>query len=501
MKDKSVARSQCFSKLGYMNDIFQDCFIEAMDVDVPESVWSRFGVDPDLLTQLQLPGVVVGDCSRWVDRWHPLPEAEPHGAIATVGNRFGIRHILQVGDEGKPIARVASFPRMAEGRQYTVEIKRVELGPDRLQLRVIGDIIIKVGAGERRHHIAFYDSAGPTNRGFYRRGARHDFLLTGITLHMRKERQAAGRECDPFMTTRALQFGGRSDAYFARVEVTRIEALHEPILGHSAWRVRGIISDDSEFPLELETLTTTLSLDGAEPPAVGEIARVDFWLIGELWHLGSQAIVLPERIPTFDETVRNADDVEPPPLWWLFGDADDDEYLEELKYHVVVACWPLTFSDGSPLIGVSLPLPEGEPAFEVRLGRGSAGCGVRTIFCAKSCRSHDGSGQSASDRDIQERSSRDCSACRCQLRPAAWSDRRGLGGRRLRRRDEGANRVLRPLLAPDTSDHQGRRCLPIRPVDYRRQCGSCRRSQNEDAYTGMDARARNERAAGLRGFC
>jgi hypothetical protein len=363
-----------------MNDFFRDCFIEAMDVDVPESVWSRFGVDPDSLTQLQLPGVVVGDCSRWMDRWHPLPRAEPHGAIATAGNRFGIRHILQVGDDGKPIVRVASFPRMAEGRQYTVEIKRVELAPDRLQLRVIGDIIIKVGAGERRHHIAFYDAAGPINRGFYRRGARHDFVLTGITLNLRKERQVAGRERNPFMTTRALQFGGRSDTYFARIEVTHIEALHEPILGHPAWRVRGIISDDTESPLEVETLTTALSLDGAEPPAVGEIARADFWLIGELWHLGPQAIVLPERIPTFDETVRDADDVEPPPLWWLFGDADDDEYLEELKYHVVVASWPLVFSDGSPLIGVSFPLPEGEPAFEVRLGRGSAGCGVRTIF-------------------------------------------------------------------------------------------------------------------------
>jgi hypothetical protein len=363
-----------------MDNIFNDCFIETTDVSVPYQVWGCFGVQPDVVPELRPTGFIESDCSRWKDRWIPLPVREPCGATATAGARFGVRHILEVGANGQPIKKVASFPRMAEGRQYTVEIKYVELAPDRLQLRISGDIIIRVEAGERRHHIVFYDAAGPINRGFYRRGARHDFILTGISTFMQVEKPRAGRDRSPYAKSTVLNLGGRGDTYHARVEVTRTEMLHEPMLGQSAWRVRGIVSGDLDKPLELETLTTSLALASAAPPLAGETVRIDFWLIGELWNIGPEAVTAPLPVPGFDETVRRADDVEPPSLWWLFGDVDDEDYLDELKYQMIEACWPLPFSNEDALIPLILPLPMGEPIFQVRLGRGNAGCGVRTVL-------------------------------------------------------------------------------------------------------------------------
>jgi hypothetical protein len=362
---------------------FEQTFVSVADVGVRDAHWRAFGLQtPALDAQSASRGYLERDCNRWIDSWQTLPESEPLGATVTGMPRFGMRSIVEINKAGEIEKFIAAYPRMTMGRQYTVEIVRVELAPDRLQMRIVGDVLLRAGTpGERRVRLAFYDAAGPVNRGFYRRGSRHDFILTGITMGVWSDQPVDGRDGELLLESLQFDPDDKADEYHFRIKVTRVEPLHEPIFGNPAWSIRGVAAEDAASPLEVEMLAAAPAIVGGVPPEPGEIVRGKLWLQGQLWSLEREASPpLGDACVRFEDTVRPAQDAGAVRLWELFGGMSAARFNDEIMPILSSPSWPMILPDRRAILPFVEPLPLGEPELTTRIAVGLR-WGLRSVWC------------------------------------------------------------------------------------------------------------------------
>ncbi|NCT67446.1 MAG: hypothetical protein GXC76_07360 [Rhodanobacteraceae bacterium] len=282
---------------------------ETEDNHSPGSHWSPFYEDPKEEVVKRLPewlqgaGVALGLSSFETYRAPPLPGDWAKGfKLRWPETEDSIHFVLKQGDSANMLT--TWFPVIARGTQESLEIRKVHVWESGVEAQIEASI----GAAS----IRFFDTDFVINAGWYRAGAKAEFILAGLAYQCEPANEpdivvddhwpvtqflrqsAIERGENPGEAPRTISYKGaaillpidewdRDDYQFRG---TILEVRPYVMLDVEAWLLTVCVMrclDDNDRELHLNILVTRRVWSQLVGPAVGDDVRGALWLQGRLW--------------------------------------------------------------------------------------------------------------------------------------------------------------------------------------------------------------------------